>query len=93
MTPSLILPIVHLNGTSRAELIGQRREVLNHLRRAITALYAMSPNGRDYYPVRGLFDQARDQHARRLEYLDGIYNAIVAEVMALSDEEPLPGDA
>jgi hypothetical protein len=53
----------------------------------------MSPNGRDYYPVRGLFDQARDQHARRLEYLDGIYNAIVAEVMALSDEEPLPGDA
>jgi len=88
-----ILPILHLNGTSRKELIQVRRDAAYAVHNAIDSLCAMSPNGRDYYPVRGLFDQAADQHARRLAMLDGIYNEIVAEVMALSDADPLPGDA
>jgi hypothetical protein len=82
----LILPIVHLNGTSREELIQVRRQTARRLHEAIEQLCAMSPNGRDYYPVRGLWDQARDQHARRLTTLDEIYNEIMAEALALSDE-------
>lgn len=88
-----ILPIVHLNGTSREELIQVRRDAARSVFDAISAVAAMSPNGRDYYPVRGLFDQARDQHARRLKALDEIYNEILAEAMTLSEEEAFPGES
>ena len=93
MKKTLILPIVHLNGTSRKELIAMRCKASNCLREAIEELSAMGPNGRDYYPVQGLFDQARDQHVRRLEVLKGVYREIAAEVVALSDDEPLPGES
>lgn len=92
MKKTLILPIVHLNGTSRKDLIDMRCKASNCLREAIEGLSAIGPNGRDYYPVQGLFDQARDQHVRRLEALKGVYRELVAEVVALSDDTPLPGE-
>jgi hypothetical protein len=87
------LPIVHLNGTSRKELLELRRTAAHSVFQAIDALSAMAPNGRDYYLVRGLFESARDQHSSRLAALDALYHELVAEAIALSDEEPFPGDS
>ena len=55
----MILPTIHLNGTSREGLREQVRrahEAANDLRQA---LMEMTPNGRDYYP------QGKRRHPRR----------------------------
>ena len=46
----MMLPTIHRNGTSKAELMKQATDALAALRRAIDAMVAMGPNGRDYYP-------------------------------------------
>src|SRR5262249_8664589 len=82
-----ILPIVHSNGTSRERLIEQRCEAANALQKALEALQAMCPNGRDYYPQPGLWEKAEQLHRGRMRLLAGIYNAIQAEAEALADQE------
>jgi hypothetical protein len=65
--PGVVLPIVHRNGTSKEELLCQRIELSGALRQAEAKLRQAAPNGRDYYPVPGLYEKALAQHARRLE--------------------------
>ena len=77
------LPIIHLNGTSREELVDQLREVSRHLRRAGDALAAATPNGRDYYPGGPkLFQAARSEHRRRQVQLSDLKREI--DTMALN---------
>ena len=45
---STILPIVNNNGSSRQELIQQRRNVVEGIDRALNELRQMYPHGRDY---------------------------------------------
>ena len=44
----LVVPIVHMNGTSRGELLKLRETVYLALRQAEKALKQMSPNGQDF---------------------------------------------
>ena len=81
-----ILPIVHLNGTSRAALIDQRVEAGRAVREALDKLHEMAPNGRDYFLKPGLFEQARAQHERRAAALRALFNEIEAEYLALDDD-------
>ena len=83
----MILPIIHMNGTSRQELIDQRTAVLDTIRATLTALGKMSPNGRDYYPVPGLWDLADQVHGTRIYRLKEIHDEILAEAIAISDSE------
>jgi len=83
---NLVLPIVHLNGTSRKELVDLRCEFGRKLRDAVEALTAMSPNGRDYYPEPGRLEKATAQHKRRLDTLHALYVEIESEVLDLETE-------
>ena len=80
-----VLPIVHMNGTSREDLVSQRCEALTAIRDAMGSLARMTPNGRDYYPVDGLLQEAQEQHQRRYLLLRGLADEIEAEAMAISD--------
>jgi hypothetical protein len=81
----VVLPIVHLNGTSRGELVEQRIEVGHKVREALKALAEAFPNARDYYLVDGLLAKAREQHERRRLALQGVLNEMEAEVEQLVD--------
>ena len=74
----MILPTIHLNGTSREELREQVRcahEAANDLRQA---LMEMTPNGRDYYP------QGKDAiHVAVLEH--------TARIVRVDQNSPRPG--
>lgn len=65
--PSIMLPSVHMNGTSRQDLLNQNRAALEALDAAILAMHAATPNARDYY-VQGpsAFRTAQAEHRARL---------------------------
>lgn len=67
---SLAIPTIHLNGTSRDELLKQQIEAIRAIRLATLALAAAAPNARDYY-VQGnaAADIAREQHTARVAKL------------------------
>ena len=81
----IVCPIVHLNGTSKEELVNLRREFAHALRLAETKLAEMAPSGRDYYPKPGLMTDAVTQHNRRMDMLKKLYDEIVFEVEHLQD--------
>jgi hypothetical protein len=67
---NLMIPTVHLNGTSRNELQNQLFNARKAIRTAIEALSAACPHDRDYYvqsPNAG--PVARNQHRDRLRRL------------------------
>lgn len=66
----MMLPTVHLNGTSRAELVAQVETALLGLEVALDALQVAHPNGRDYYPQgEEAYGKAAHEHALRIERL------------------------
>lgn len=46
----LVPPTIHMNGTSKDELLNQLVAVVSALDAALAAINAAAPNGRDYYP-------------------------------------------
>ncbi len=69
----MILPTVHLNGTSKNELARQLLEAHEAVQKAMEALQEAAPNGRDYY-VQGasaIFD-AQTEHFDRLGRLNSV---------------------
>lgn len=60
------IPTVHLNGTSREELVRQLEAAAHALDQACVALQDMQPNGRDYYPQgNDAIRQVCQEHAAR----------------------------
>lgn len=80
MKTDLIVPVVHLNGTGKQDLIDMRERVDETLRLALAALKQMAPNGRDYYPVPGLMDRAVEQHFRRMRVLTDLQDELEEEI-------------
>lgn len=69
----MMLPTIHNNGTSRAELLAGYVEAIEALDEAIAALRRAAPNGRDYYPQSPqAYPQARDEHLAHITALDAI---------------------
>lgn len=67
---SLTVPTVHLNGTSREELLRQVQAAGHAVWQARDALAKASPNARDYYPQGELaYPAARAEHDRRARVL------------------------
>ena len=81
----LILPVVHLNGTSRDELIEQRITFGQALRAALDALAKAAPNGRDYYVEPGRLEAATAQFQRRADTLRALLKETEAEIEALDE--------
>lgn len=80
----IIAPLVHLNGTSRSNLVAQYQTARDAVARARECLHDASPNQRDYYchPLTGAWKSASDQHAARLQRLLDIE----AELLTILDE-------
>lgn len=84
---TLVVPIVHLNGTSANSLVEDRLKAYAAIGEAYDALKQMGPNGRDYYPQPGLMQLAIEQHRRRLLVLDALRAEIEAECEAINEQE------
>lgn len=71
----MMIPTVHLNGTSWASLIAQIESAVNAIDKALEAISDASPNGRDYYPQGdSAFKKALIEHESRLHRLREIKN-------------------
>jgi hypothetical protein len=78
----LMVPTVHLNGTSRAELMAQLAEAYSALDRARGALARATPHGRDYYVQDGdAIGRARADHAGRCKRVADVQ----AEILAIGE--------
>lgn len=75
---AIALPTVHLNGTSKKELVEQLMTAHTALGEAYSALQAAAPNGRDYYPQGpGAIQLALREHGERLQALQKIRDELV----------------
>jgi hypothetical protein len=73
-----MIPTIHLNGTSREELISQLRTAGEALLEARRALENAAPHGRDYYPQgKGAIQQAQTEHYERLRRIDDVYEELM----------------
>jgi hypothetical protein len=84
----MMIPTIHLNGTSRQELLDGYVVALNAVRDAIIAVGNACPNGRDYY-VQGpdATQKARGEHLLRLVRLMSVRDELyeIAEAISLSE--------
>ena len=79
------IPTVHLNGTSKDELVQQLNDLYLALGDAMDVLAKAGPNGRDYYPDPGRMEKAIMQHQRRGQVLRDL-RAEIEEEIRLIDE-------
>ena len=69
----MMIPTIHLNGTSRIALLAAHMEAGRKLRAAIDALRETAPHGRDYYPQgNGAISVAMREYQSRLDRLQGV---------------------
>lgn len=87
-------PMVHLNGTSQQALLDAYRDAARAVSRAIDALAATAPNGRDYYPLGdGALREALEEHRARLLKLTAVENELVAIHRAVHRRDTATGEA
>ena len=81
----MILPTIHMNGTSKADLFDGYMTALEAMQAAIDAVIQTGPNGRDYYPQGdAALRQAMDEHRDRLKRLGAVadeLNALAAHAI------------
>lgn len=66
--PQLTAPRIHLNGTSKQELLEQLEAAYLALSNAILALSKAAPHGRDYYPISDdAIVKATQEHRSRVD--------------------------
>ena len=83
--PSLTVPTVHLNGTSREELLRQVQDAGQAVWQALDALAKASPNSRDYYPQGvAAYSAACGEHERRCRALRTVYHELTQVSEAIS---------
>jgi hypothetical protein len=75
----VILPTIHMNGTSRDSLSEDLCGAYNALREAYDALKRSAPHGRDYYPQGdGALSVAQGQHRARLLAVQSVMDELAA---------------
>lgn len=89
----MILPTIHLNGSSPMNLLGEVLNAMGGIRNAIEALDKIAPNGRDYYPQgSAALGLAFGEHLLRRNSLCNVLQELeqLAEHLAVqSDKNPL----
>ena len=84
----MIAPRVHLNGTSRGDLLAAIRDARTSIHAALTALKHTAPHGRDYYVIGPCaYAQARDEYCIRLNRLYGINDELMAMYRAIEENK------
>jgi hypothetical protein len=83
------MPTVHLNGTSRDELLSQYTCAHRRLREAYETMCLAAPHGRDYYTQgQGAYSCAAADHTERLRKITQVTNEIEAIIQHLLEQEP-----
>ncbi len=77
-----IVPVIHGNGSSKQDLMERRSKAWDALDTAYQALKATGPNSRDYNGGEH-YEQACEQHQRRLKMLDDILDDLGCEMDAI----------
>lgn len=94
-TKMLIVPIVHLNGSSRASLVEGYCNAGVAVSEALKLLGETCPNGRDYYIAdsvqRERFKLAQAQHEERVARLRSVLRELGALADAVEDSEQTVG--
>lgn len=85
---NLAIPKIHVDGTSREELLRLNEEAQHALWQAINALTLAAPNGCDYIGVTpaGTLLEAKDQHNERLKRLQSVYAECQQMGLAIADQ-------
>lgn len=81
----LAVPTIHLNGTSKDELLGQVLRAATAVGEALEALREAAPNERDYYPQFGGWKQAVEQHGARCDRLADVNEELNQLAIAIMD--------
>lgn len=87
MSVEIVLPIIHLNGSSKDFLMESLREAAIKVQEAEEALAKTAPNQRDYYcaPDADRWKRALAQHQRRMTLLADLYAELTVQWEALAD--------
>lgn len=79
-------PSIHLNGTSRGELVGNYRAAHEALQAAIEALQKTAPHGRDYYIQDGdAIQEAMREYRERFVMLDKVLQELEEICIGIMD--------
>jgi hypothetical protein len=82
----MMIPTIHLNGSSRERLLQGYCDAANAIRAAMDVLQEHSPHGRDYYPQGdGAFAKASDEHRARVLALDAVQAELARIALAISE--------
>lgn len=82
-----VVPIVHLNGTSKDELLQLREKVYVALTDLLFDLKQMAPNRRDYYiGPDELWERALEQHRRRMQTITDMMKEIEIECEKVEEQ-------
>lgn len=69
----MIIPTIHLNGTSKERLIEALGDAYAAINDAQAKLRECAPNGRDYYPQGpDAINKAQDEHRSRQQKLEDV---------------------
>jgi|WetSurSiteA1Bulk_404760.scaffolds.fasta_scaffold24201_1 hypothetical protein len=76
----LVVPTIHLNGSSPDRLMEVIREAAGGVDDARRKLQECAPHGRDYYVQQDpeALTKATEQHLARMAKLDGVYDDLAA---------------
>lgn len=86
---SLTLPLIHINGTSRDDLIRSYTAQYLSLKQAIRVFTDHPPHGRDYYPLGpSALNQAYTEYEHRIATLRGVLTDIDAILLHLNHRSP-----
>ena len=80
---SVVLPIIHQNGTHPDRLIQALTDFRYELSALTDKLGTISPNGRDYYQDPGRMDLAVEQHQRRAKVLKDLLAELDSEILGI----------
>ena len=87
-TKTLVVPCIHMNGTSEKSLLDAIEEAYMSLGVALDKLRECVPNARDYYVYAGnKFDEAREQHRSRTLAIHNARDELQAIAVAIMEKE------
>lgn len=85
----MMVPTIHLNGTSHYELLAQHCTALDAIDRAIGAVQKAAPNGRDFYPQgQDAILTAIREHKSRLDRLQVLRKEVYDLAFAINEAAP-----
>lgn len=88
MSQDLIVPTVHINGTSKTQLVADLEAAQKALDAAFAAMCGAMPNGRDYYPQGNeAHGNAMKQMRARLDKLIEIQTEITQIIEAVHEQK------